>query len=68
FFGEYVCKDDLIFKSYQIFIREIEACTILTDEEKKQLCVETPKLLDLKYYCQHKNFREPEKLPIGIEK
>lgn len=66
FFKEYVCKDDSIFNSYQIFIREIEACTILTDEEKKQLCVETPALLDLKYYCQHKNFREPEKLPIGI--
>ena len=59
-------RDDSIFKSYQILIREIQACTILTDAEKEQLCADTTALLDLKYYCQHKNFRKPETLPIEI--
>lgn len=58
---------DEVFNSYQTLLREIKACPVLTDAEKKQLCEDTPAMLDLKYYCQHKNFREPDRLASILE-
>lgn len=61
-FGEPLDGHDLLFSSYDRLVEEINECSLFNEEERKTLLADKGALLDLKYYCQYKTFRDPASL------